>query len=120
VQVTEAIPAILDGHAFTGNNMPRVGSHGQLIPGNFDLQITPIKRLHFTFEAKHRLLEVDVDVVVEGVTYAAELMVLALAELEDHIAGLVRVQVSLSFSEVHDLLTMLHARLYIEVNLVVV
>lgn len=58
--------------------------------------------------------------MVEGVADAAELMVLALAELEDRIAGLVRVQVGLSFSVVDDLLAVLHARLYIEVNLVVV
>ena len=120
VQVTEAIPAVLDGHAFSGDNMPRVGSYGQLVPGNFDLQLTAVQCFDFTLETKDRLLEVDVDVVVEGVANTTELMMLALAELEDHIAGLVRVQVCLALSVVDDLLAVLHAGLYIEVDLVVV
>lgn len=58
--------------------------------------------------------------MVEVVSDAAELMVLALPELEDHITGLVRVQICLSHALVVDLLSVLATSLYIEINVFVV
>ena len=89
VQVSKAVPGILDRHAFLRNDIPRVGSHGQLVAGNFDFQVATVEGFDGALKAKDGLLKVDVHVVVEVGSDAAELMVLALSELEDHITGLV-------------------------------
>jgi len=53
VQVSKAVPGILDWHAFLTNHVPRVGSYGQLVVGNLDFQVAAVQGLDGALEAEH-------------------------------------------------------------------